>query len=80
MLVDNGPRQGLDKFLKAASDNPDTVLHYEFMQDYKVIRVFRHIFKLHDACFCNLSCQTQVQFKHLDGRIEEVFSFLLLNC
>jgi hypothetical protein len=29
--------QGLDKFLKAASDDPDTVLHYEFMQDYKVL-------------------------------------------
>ena len=37
MVVDNGPRQGLDKFLKVASDDPDTVLHYEFMQDYKVI-------------------------------------------
>lgn len=36
MSVDNGPRKGLDKFLKAASDDPDTVLHYEFMQDYKV--------------------------------------------
>lgn len=35
--MDNGPRQGLDKFLKAASDDPDTVLHYEFMQDYKVL-------------------------------------------
>uniref|UniRef100_A0A0D6R520 Coenzyme F420 hydrogenase/dehydrogenase beta subunit C-terminal domain-containing protein n=1 Tax=Araucaria cunninghamii TaxID=56994 RepID=A0A0D6R520_ARACU len=34
--VDNGLRKGLDKFLKAASDSPDTVLHYEFMQDYKV--------------------------------------------
>ncbi len=34
--VDNGPRKGLEKFLKAASDDPDTVLHYEFMQDYKV--------------------------------------------
>nr|GMD00432.1 7-hydroxymethyl chlorophyll A reductase, chloroplastic [Ipomoea batatas] len=34
--VDNGTREGLDKFLKAASDEPDTVLHYEFMQDYKV--------------------------------------------
>lgn len=34
--VDNGPRQGLDKFLRSASDNPETVLHYEFMQDYKV--------------------------------------------
>lgn len=30
--VDNGPRQGLEKFLKAASSDPDTVLHYEFMQ------------------------------------------------
>ena len=30
--VDNGPRQGLDKFLRAASATPDTVLHYEFMQ------------------------------------------------
>lgn len=30
--VDNGPRQGLEKFLKAASTSPDTVLHYEFMQ------------------------------------------------
>ncbi|KAH1229196.1 7-hydroxymethyl chlorophyll a reductase, chloroplastic [Glycine max] len=34
--VDNGTRQGLDKFLKAASQSPETVLHYEFMQDYKV--------------------------------------------
>ncbi|XP_020079787.1 7-hydroxymethyl chlorophyll a reductase, chloroplastic [Ananas comosus] len=34
--VDNGTREGLDKFLKAASSNPETVLHYEFMQDYKV--------------------------------------------
>ena len=30
--VDNGPRKGLETFLKAASDDPDTVLHYEFMQ------------------------------------------------
>ncbi|XP_074567843.1 7-hydroxymethyl chlorophyll a reductase, chloroplastic [Curcuma longa] len=34
--VDNGTREGLEKFLKAASCDPDTVLHYEFMQDYKV--------------------------------------------
>ncbi|KAI9073645.1 hypothetical protein K1719_044388 [Acacia pycnantha] len=26
----------VDKFLKAASDTPETVLHYEFMQDYKI--------------------------------------------
>lgn len=35
-IVDNGTREGLDKFLKAASSDPETVLHYEFMQDYKV--------------------------------------------
>lgn len=34
--MDNGTREGLDKFLQAASSDPDTVLHYEFMQDYKV--------------------------------------------
>lgn len=34
--VDNGPRQGLHKFLNTASSDPDTVLHYEFMQDYRV--------------------------------------------
>ncbi|GAB2295332.1 hypothetical protein Dimus_029504 [Dionaea muscipula] len=34
--VDNGTREGLEKFLKAASGEPETVLHYEFMQDYKV--------------------------------------------
>ncbi|KAG2498592.1 hypothetical protein HYH03_003343 [Edaphochlamys debaryana] len=34
--VDNGPRQGLDKFLKVASSRPDDALHYEFMQDYRV--------------------------------------------
>ena len=33
--VDNGPRQGLDTFLKAASETPETVLHYEFVQDYR---------------------------------------------
>ena len=30
--VDNGPREGLATFLNAASKDPDTVLHYEFMQ------------------------------------------------
>lgn len=34
--MDNGTREGLDKFLNAASSEPETVLHYEFMQDYKV--------------------------------------------
>ena len=30
--VDNGPRKGLEKFLNVASSDPDSVLHYEFMQ------------------------------------------------
>ncbi|CAL9085291.1 unnamed protein product [Musa textilis] len=34
-FLDNGT-EGLEKFLKAASSEPETVLHYEFMQDYKV--------------------------------------------
>ena len=34
--VDNGKRDGLEKFLNAASNSPDTALHYEFMQDYQV--------------------------------------------
>ena len=37
--VDNGPRAGLEKFLNAASANPATVLHYEFMQA-RVLKVF----------------------------------------
>jgi hypothetical protein len=35
--VDNGKREGLDKFLKAASTRPDQALHYEFMQDYRCV-------------------------------------------
>lgn len=34
--VDNGRRGTLEKFLTAASTRPQDVLHYEFMQDYKV--------------------------------------------
>ncbi len=37
--VDNGPRAGLEKFLNAASADPATVLHYEFMQA-RVLEVF----------------------------------------
>eukprot|EP00741_Cyanophora_paradoxa_P012599 tig00020614_g12174.t1 len=38
--TDNVPRAGLDKFLKETSDSPDTVVHYEFMQDFRIH--FRH--------------------------------------
>lgn len=34
--TDNGEREGLNKFLHVASSDPDTVVHYEFMQDYRV--------------------------------------------
>ena len=34
--TDNGPREGLAKFLGAASERPETALHYEFMQDFRV--------------------------------------------
>jgi len=34
--TDNGPREGFKKFVNAASEDPDTVMHYEFMPDYQV--------------------------------------------
>ena len=39
--VDNGKREGLEKFLNTASEHPETVLHYEFMQDYQIH--FKHL-------------------------------------
>ena len=38
--VDNVSRDGLNTFLQSASDSPDTVVHYEFMQDFRIH--FRH--------------------------------------
>jgi coenzyme F420 hydrogenase subunit beta len=38
--VDNVSRQGLQTFLESASSSPDTVVHYEFMQDFRIH--FRH--------------------------------------
>ena len=34
--TDNGRAETLPKFLAAASEDPGTVVHYEFMQDYRV--------------------------------------------
>jgi coenzyme F420 hydrogenase subunit beta len=34
--VDNVSRAGLDKFLRTTSRSPETVVHYEFMQDFNV--------------------------------------------
>jgi hypothetical protein len=38
--VDNGAREGLAKFLNAASATPATALHYEFMQVWGVVLLF----------------------------------------
>jgi coenzyme F420 hydrogenase subunit beta len=38
--VDNVSREGLSTFLNSASRSPDTVIHYEFMQDFRIH--FRH--------------------------------------
>ncbi len=38
--VDNVSRQGLHTFLHSASRSPETVVHYEFMQDFRIH--FRH--------------------------------------
>ncbi len=38
--VDNVSRSGLQTFLESASRSPDTVVHYEFMQDFRIY--FRH--------------------------------------
>ncbi|NEP49017.1 MAG: hypothetical protein F6K65_09385 [Moorea sp. SIO3C2] len=34
--VDNVKREGLQKFLETTSRSPETVVHYEFMQDFRV--------------------------------------------
>ncbi len=34
--VDNVTREGLRKFLETTSRSPDTVVHYEFMQDFRI--------------------------------------------
>lgn len=34
--VDNVSREGLKKFLETTSRSPETVIHYEFMQDFRV--------------------------------------------
>lgn len=55
-IVDNGTREGLDKFLKAASSDPETVMHYEFMQDYEVSN-YESIYFLRLTTFVCISLQ-----------------------
>ena len=40
--VDNGPREGLDKFLRLSSKTPERVRHYEFMQVSRTTRTRTH--------------------------------------
>ncbi|KAI9119306.1 hypothetical protein K1719_009981 [Acacia pycnantha] len=69
--VDNGTREGLDKFLKAASDTPETVLHYEFMQDYKVHlkHLDGHIEEFLISSTPQMSLRVDVIAPHATGKI-----------
>jgi len=67
--VDNVSRDGLQTFLESASDSPDTVVHYEFMQDFRIH--FRH----------RDGRQETVPFFGLDTpRLKDVFAPSCLSC
>ena len=67
--VDNVSRQGLQTFLESASDSPETVVHYEFMQDFRIH--FRH----------RDGRQETVPFFGLDTpRLKDVFAPSCLSC
>jgi coenzyme F420 hydrogenase subunit beta len=67
--VDNVTRQGLQTFLETTSRSPATVVHYEFMQDFRVH--FRH----------SDGEQETVPFFGLDTpRLKEVFAPSCLSC
>jgi len=67
--VDNVSREGLQTFLESASHSPATVVHYEFMQDFRIH--FRH---------SDGSTET-VPFFGLDTpRLKDVFAPSCLSC
>jgi 3,8-divinyl protochlorophyllide a 8-vinyl-reductase (ferredoxin) len=67
--VDNVSRQGLQTFLESASDSPATVVHYEFMQDFRIH--FRH----------SDGREETVPFFGLDTpRLKDVFAPSCLSC
>ncbi|RMZ55180.1 hypothetical protein APUTEX25_005458, partial [Auxenochlorella protothecoides] len=78
--VDNGRREGLAKFLQAASDSPDTVLHYEFMQARARGRK-RGERDSRTQYLANPHMKTlqdyRVHLKHRDGHFEKVPYFSL---
>lgn len=74
--VDNGRRETLEKFLSAASARPETALHYEFMQDYRVGHRDGQSWTgshPHDAH----PHRSQVHIKHTDGSFEYIPYFCL---
>jgi coenzyme F420 hydrogenase subunit beta len=67
--VDNVSREGLNTFLNSASSSPDTVVHYEFMQDFRIH--FRH----------SDGHEETVPFFGLDTpKLKNVFSPSCLSC
>jgi coenzyme F420-reducing hydrogenase beta subunit len=67
--VDNVSREGLRTFLESASASPATVVHYEFMQDFRIH--FRH----------DDGHQETVPFFGLDTpRLKDVFAPSCLSC
>ncbi|MGK7926208.1 MAG: Coenzyme F420 hydrogenase/dehydrogenase, beta subunit C-terminal domain [Spirulina sp.] len=67
--VDNVSREGLQKFLETTSKSPDTVVHYEFMQDFRV-----H-FKHEDG-----SIETVPFFGVKTKKLDTVFAQACLSC
>lgn len=67
--VDNVNRAGLQKFLETTSKSPDTVVHYEFMQDFRV-----H-FKHQDG-----SSETVPFFGLKTNQLKDVFAPSCMSC
>ncbi|MBF2077071.1 MAG: Coenzyme F420 hydrogenase/dehydrogenase, beta subunit C-terminal domain [Synechococcales cyanobacterium T60_A2020_003] len=67
--VDNVTRAGLQKFLETTSRSPDTVIYYEFMQDFRV-----H-FKHSDG-----STETVPFFGLKTNKIKDVFAPSCMSC
>ncbi|MFE4106818.1 Coenzyme F420 hydrogenase/dehydrogenase, beta subunit C-terminal domain [Almyronema epifaneia] len=67
--VDNVTRQGLQKFLETTSRSPETVVHYEFMQDFRV-----H-FKHEDG-----STETVPFFGLKTNQLKDVFAPSCMSC
>jgi coenzyme F420 hydrogenase subunit beta len=67
--VDNVTRAGLQKFLETTSKSPDTVVHYEFMQDFRV-----H-FKHEDG-----SIETVPFFGLKTNQLKDVFAPSCMSC